>query len=68
MAVITCTHCGATGNAPDQILGQQVRCSKRKQSFVAGGSPPAPVSSIPRMRPRILPTRQSKTKVFRRTT
>jgi hypothetical protein len=46
MAVITCTHCGATGNAPDQILGQQVRCSKCKQSFVAGGSPPAPLSSI----------------------
>src|SRR5262245_9758820 len=46
MAVITCTHCGATGNAPDAILGQQVRCSKCKQSFVAGGSPPAPLSSI----------------------
>jgi hypothetical protein len=46
MAVITCTHCGATGNAPDQILGQQVRCSKCKQSFMAGGSPPSPLSSI----------------------
>jgi len=41
MAVITCTHCGASGNAPDHILGQQVRCSKCKQSFIAGGSAPA---------------------------
>lgn len=40
MAVITCTHCGASGNAPDHILGQQVRCSKCKQSFIAGGSEP----------------------------
>ena len=46
MALITCTHCGASGNAPDQILGQQVRCSKCKQSFLAGGDnpPPAPAS------------------------
>jgi hypothetical protein len=34
---IHCPHCGATGNAPDHILGQSVRCSKCKQSFVAGG-------------------------------
>ena len=40
MPVITCTHCGASGNAPEQILGQQVRCSKCKQSFIAGGNPP----------------------------
>jgi hypothetical protein len=46
MAVITCTHCGASGNAPDQILGQQVRCSKCKQSFVAGGEPPTTISSL----------------------
>jgi hypothetical protein len=45
MAVITCTHCGASGNAPDHILGQQVRCSKCKQSFVAGGSSPPPAPS-----------------------
>jgi hypothetical protein len=46
MAVITCTHCGATGNAPDQILGQQVRCSKCKKSFVAGGEQQDDLSSI----------------------
>jgi Domain of unknown function (DUF4282) len=34
---IHCPHCGATGNAPDHIIGQSVRCSKCKQSFVAGG-------------------------------
>ena len=44
MAVtIACPHCGAAGSAPEQIVGQQVRCSKCKQSFMAGG-PPAPVS------------------------
>ena len=34
---IHCPHCGATGNAPDHILGQSVRCSKCKKQFVAGG-------------------------------
>jgi hypothetical protein len=34
---IHCPHCGAAGNAPDHIIGQSVRCSKCKQSFVAGG-------------------------------
>ena len=43
MAVtIACPHCGAAGSAPEQIVGQQVRCSKCKQSFMAGGPPPAP--------------------------
>jgi hypothetical protein len=38
MAVtIHCPHCGAAGSAPDQIIGQTVRCSKCKQSFTAGG-------------------------------
>jgi hypothetical protein len=37
MPVIRCTHCGASGNAPEHILGQQVRCSKCKQSFIAAG-------------------------------
>ncbi len=45
MALITCTHCGASGNAPDQILGQQVRCSKCKQSFLAAGNSPPPPAS-----------------------
>lgn len=54
MAVtITCPHCGAAGNAPDHIIGQTVRCSKCKQSFVAGGAPaaaappPLPAASAP---------------------
>jgi uncharacterized paraquat-inducible protein A len=54
MAVtITCPHCGAAGNAPDHIIGQTVRCSKCKQSFVAGGAPspgappPVPVTAGP---------------------
>src|SRR2546421_218789 len=54
MAVtITCPHCGAAGNAPDHIIGQTVRCSKCKQSFIAGGTPspvappPVPVPSAP---------------------
>jgi hypothetical protein len=34
---IHCPHCGATGNAPDHIIGQSVRCSKCKKQFVAGG-------------------------------
>lgn len=42
MALITCTHCGASGNAPDHIIGQQVRCSKCKQSFLAAGAAPPP--------------------------
>ena len=43
MAVtIACPHCGAAGSAPEQIVGQQVRCSKCKQSFMAGGPPPGP--------------------------
>lgn len=46
MPVISCTHCGAKGNAPDSVLGQTVRCSKCKQSFVASSdgasSPSAP--------------------------
>src|SRR4051812_5674389 len=59
MAVITCPHCGAAGNAPDQILGQTVRCSKCKQSFVAGGSPgvtaPPPVPhSAPSAAPAVV--------------
>ncbi len=39
---ITCPHCGAAGSAPEQIKGQTVRCSKCKQSFVAGGGASAP--------------------------
>lgn len=44
MPVIRCTHCGASGNAPDHILGQQVRCSKCKKSFVAAGPDQSAVS------------------------
>lgn len=40
MAVtITCPHCGAAGNAPEGVLGQNVRCSKCKSSFVATAAP-----------------------------
>ncbi len=45
MALITCTHCGASGNAPDKILGQQVRCSKCKKSFLAEDASAAPPAS-----------------------
>src|SRR4051794_11990811 len=44
---IHCPHCGAAGNAPDHILGQSVRCSKCKQSFVAGGEEPQEDSDVP---------------------
>lgn len=46
MPLITCSHCGASGNAPEHILGQQVRCSKCKQSFIATtDEPPPPVEA-----------------------
>jgi len=41
---IMCPHCGAKGNAPDSIAGQQVRCSKCKNSFTAQSPASAPSS------------------------
>jgi rubredoxin len=38
---IVCPHCGAKGNAPDSIAGQQVRCSKCKNAFTAQSPVPA---------------------------
>lgn len=51
---IVCPHCGAKGNAPDSIAGQQVRCSKCKNAFVAqtpGGGAPATFQSQPQSNP-----------------
>jgi hypothetical protein len=43
---VSCPHCGATGNAPDNFAGQQVKCSKCKKPFLVSstgvkGPPPA---------------------------
>lgn len=44
---ITCPHCGATGNAPDTVANQQVRCSKCKQAFLAIPNPAGAAVSSP---------------------
>lgn len=42
---IVCPHCGAKGNAPDSIAGQQVRCSKCKNAFTAQTPNPAAIQA-----------------------
>ena len=43
--IIYCPSCGRKLNAPDQVLGKQVRCPQCKVSFTASPPPPEAVTS-----------------------